>query len=115
MLPIDYETANARVSSNPRLRPIVLDALANSPAKSELKVKCAGYLDLSGWLINCYLDVGGGTPEEVQIKQYRKDAVKTLQKAGVLSTGIFSSILIRIIIVPFLEFLIRRWLFPCKT
>lgn len=111
------QESNAIIASSPELCELVGSALVevSLPAKHhDLAGQCSAYLYGSGWLWRATARMGacGGyrTDDEIVETCYR-DAVAELQRMKIIPSGMAWWLLWKWIIAPYIEAMIREWLF----
>ena len=104
----------------PALARDIVDArrLSKLPRRhAQAAERCGAYLWASGWVgiqREVTGDRGGYITEDEIIERRREWAIRDLQKAGVLPTGLMwaLSFVFRWAMTRFIEYLIRNWILP---
>ena len=82
--------------------------------KRRVAQRCAAHLYQTEWLdvhhANCGGSYGGETDRE-ELGRLKREAFRKCRAVGIIPSGIISTIVWRVVLMPFLEALIRRYVF----
>jgi hypothetical protein len=114
--PVSLVEANCMIAEVPRLGAACRSAFAGkrmSRDKRRVAQRCAAHLYQTEWLdvhhANCGGSHGGETGRE-ELGRLKREAFRNCQAVGIIPGGI-EGIILRFILMPFLEALIRRYVF----